>query len=76
MVVNRTGLPNVPTDGDQFVERSLVDQVAGIVLAVPGDVRSERVGVERSVSQKLAKLLSFIEGWLGELAKFGDEILD
>ncbi len=36
MVVDGTGLTDLPTDGQQFIERSLVDQIAGVVLAVPG----------------------------------------
>src|SRR6266852_794906 len=36
MIVHRTALPNVPADGDQFVEVCFVDEVARIVLPVPG----------------------------------------
>ena len=74
VVVDGTGLADFPADGDQFVERSLVDQVAGVVLAVPGEIGRERVGMYRGVLQESAELLGLIEGGLGKLAEFGYEI--
>jgi hypothetical protein len=76
VVVHGTGLADFPADGDEFVERSFIDQIAGVVLAVPGEVGSERVGVERCVAKEFAELPGFIEGGSGEVAELGDEILD
>jgi hypothetical protein len=76
MIVHGTGLADFPANGHQFIEGSFVDEVARVVLAIPGEIGSERVGVERSILQKSADLLGLIEGSLGELAEFGDEALN
>jgi hypothetical protein len=36
MIVHGTALADLPADGDEFVEIGFVDEVAGVVLAVPG----------------------------------------
>ena len=69
VVVDGTGLADFPADGNQFVERSFVDQVAGVVLAIPGEIGRQRVGVERGVLQEFAELLGFVEGGFGKLAE-------
>src|SRR5580692_3605998 len=76
VVVDRASLADLPTDGDQFVERIFVDQVAGVVLAIPGQIGGQRVGAERGVLEESAELLGFVERGLGELAELGYEILD
>ena len=65
VVVDGTDLSDFPADGNQLVENSFVDQVAGVVLAVPGEVRRQRVGVDRGVLQEFAELLGFVEGGFG-----------
>jgi len=74
--VNGAGLADFPTNGEQFVERSFVDQIAGVVLAVPGEIGRERLGVERGSLQKRAELLGAVKSCFRELAEFGDEIVD
>ena len=76
MVVHGTGLADLPADGEQFIERSFVDQVAGVVLAIPGEIGSERLGMHRSVLKECTKLLNLVEGRVGQFAEFGDEIVD
>src|SRR5580700_9158519 len=76
MVVNGAGLADLPADGEQLVEMGFVDQIAGIVLAVPGEIGRQRIGIERSVSQKLVELLGFVEGGLGEFAQLAYEMLN
>ena len=76
MVVHRTGLPNFPTDSHQLVQRSLVDQIARVVLAIPGEIRRKRLGVDRGFLKESAELLRLIEGRLGKFAKLGYEIID
>lgn len=36
VVVHGTGLANFPADGYQLIQRSAIDQIARIVLAIPG----------------------------------------
>lgn len=36
MIVHGTGLPGFPADGHQFVEGCAVDQVARVMLPIPG----------------------------------------
>jgi hypothetical protein len=76
VVVDGADLADFPADGQEFIERSFVDQIAGVVLAVPGEVGSEGVGVYGRVLKKGAQLLGFGEGALGELAELGYEVLD
>ena len=74
MVVNGADLADFPADGQEFIEVRFVDQVAGIVLAVPGEVRSEGFGVDGRGLQEGAELLGLVEGGLGELAELGYEV--
>jgi hypothetical protein len=76
VVVDGTGLANLPADGEKFVERSLIDQVARVVLPVPGEVGCERVRIHGRVLQESAELLGFVEGGLGKLAELDYEIVD
>ena len=36
VVMHRASLSDLPTHGNQLVERSFVDQVAGVMLSIPG----------------------------------------
>src|ERR1700689_3837105 len=36
MVMHRTGLADLPADGQQFVERSFIDQITRVMLPIPG----------------------------------------
>ena len=49
VIVDGTGLADFPADGYQLVERSLVDQIASVMLAVPGEIGRERVWVNRDI---------------------------
>jgi hypothetical protein len=46
------------------------------VLAVPGEIGSERVGVEGIPLQKSAKRLGGLKCGFGELAELRDEVLN
>ena len=61
VVVDRTGLADFPADGNQFVERCFIDEVAGVVLAVPGEIGRERVGIQRGVLQKSSQGFDFVK---------------
>lgn len=76
VIVHGAYLADLPADGDQLVERSLVDEVARVVLTIPGEIRRESLGIERVVLQELAKLFRLLEGWLGKFAELCNEILD
>jgi hypothetical protein len=76
MVVDGAGLADFPADGDEFVERSFVDEITGVVLAVPGEVRGKRIRTEGRVLKELTKLFGLIEGGLGKLAELRNKSLD
>jgi hypothetical protein len=76
VIVHGAGLADLPTNGDQLIKRSFIDQVTGVVLAIPGEIGSERLGMNRRVLEERAKLLNLVEGRVGQLAEFGDEGVD
>ena len=76
MIVHRTRLPDLPANGHQFVKRSAVDEIAGVVLPVPVQVRSERIGADGRVLQKAPHWLGRAEGRLGQLPQSFDECLN
>jgi hypothetical protein len=76
VVVNGTGLSDFPADRKEFVERSFVDQVSRVVLAVPNEVGGERIGIDGSVLEEFFELLCMVEGGLGEAAELGYEVVD
>jgi hypothetical protein len=66
MVVHRTGLSDLPADGDQFVERSLIDQIAGVMLLVPGEIGGKSFRHHRGLLQKTNDLADMAESRLGK----------
>ena len=52
MIVHRTALAYIPADGEEFVELGLVDEVAGVVLAVPGQIGGEAGLVDRHLFEQ------------------------
>ena len=60
MVVDGAGLADFPADGDQFIEGSFIDEVASVVLAVPGEIRSEGIGINRG---HLAEIFAVAQVW-------------
>ena len=76
MIVDGTDLSDLPADGYQFVERSLVDEISRVVLAVPGQIRGQGVGGNLRVLQKLEDLADIVECRLGEFSQLSDEVLD
>jgi len=76
MIVHRTGLANFPADRHQLVKRSAIDQVAGVMLAIPVKVRGERVLIYRRILQKTPNRLSGNEGGRGYLSQFPYQVLN
>jgi len=76
VVVDGTDLADFPADGDEFVESSFVDQVAGVVLAVPSEIGTERIWIDWGILEEFAEFFGLIECGFGELAEFGDELVD
>src|ERR1039457_6412605 len=76
MIVHRTRLPNLPTNGHQLVKRRPVDEISRVVLAIPVQVRSERICADGSLLQKAPNRLSRTEGRFGQLPQPLDESLD
>src|SRR5579862_4895756 len=69
MVVYRAGLSHFPADGNEFVERRLVDEIARVMLGVPGEVGRERFRGNDSVLQEGEHITRFVERSLRELAQ-------
>src|ERR1700730_4332251 len=67
-------LADLPANGNQLVEWSLVDQIVGVMLRVPGEIGGQRIGSDRSVLKKFPYRLGLIEGGVGKLPQFGYEI--
>ena len=77
MIVNRADLADLPANGDKFVKASLVDQIAGVVLAVPGEIRRERVGIRPDFAFRNSRSCSVSsKAASGNLRSSADEILD
>src|SRR5579871_1913345 len=60
MVVDRTDMSDLPANRQQFVQRSLVDEIASVMLPVPGEERRQAFGIDRSLLQKCADLFGLI----------------
>jgi hypothetical protein len=76
MIVDGADLADVPTNGHQFECLRLVDEVAGIVLAVPEEIRGKTIRVDGTGTQDLTDTVDVGEGALGESFKLLDELLD
>jgi hypothetical protein len=76
MIVHRADLPDFPTNGNQLVQRRLVNQIAGVVLAVPADVGGQSPRCHRRLFKEGKNFTCVIEGGLGELVQLGDELLN
>ena len=58
MVVNGANLTHFPANGHQFIERRAIDQIARIVLPIPGEIRCEGLGINRHLREQLPQRLS------------------
>src|SRR5690242_16176812 len=76
MIVYRTYLSHLPADRKQLIERSLVDEVARVVLTIPIEVWRQGIGRDAGSLQEGQQLIGVNEGGGGELPEFGNEILD
>src|SRR5205809_8028606 len=52
MIVHRADLPDLPTDCNQLVEWGLVDEVSGVMLAIPGQIWPKRIRSDRCALKK------------------------
>src|SRR5947207_15162551 len=73
--MHRADLPYFPANSNQLVKRRLINQIAGVMLAIPADVRNQRFGGHRRLFEEGKKLPSVTEGSLRKLVQLGDEIL-
>ena len=76
MIVNRADLADFPADGDQLVERRLIDQIARVVLAVPAQVGRQRVGRNLGAGEECDQLVYLIKSSRWKGAQLGDEVLN
>ena len=73
MVVHRTGLPYFPTDGDEFIVRGFVDKVAGVVLAIPCEIRTQALGIDERSLQEPENLIRVFKSRSRELLEGGNK---
>ena len=66
VIMDGTCLTDLPADGDKFVEGSLVDQVASVVLLVPSEIWRQGIGLNGSLLQECDDLVDAVESGLGE----------
>src|SRR5215471_4433655 len=76
MVVHRAGLSHLPTDGDQFVQLRFVDKVAGVMLAVPGQIWLNTGGIDRHLRKKRSDLFRTIECSRRKRSKFRHKFIN
>jgi hypothetical protein len=76
MIVHRADLANFPADGDQFVERGLVDQISGVVLAVPSEIGREGFWRDRRGFHETNDRIGAVESGRGKLTQFRNKIAD
>src|SRR5439155_9937643 len=76
MIVHRADLPDLPTDCNQFVKGRLIDEVSGVMLAVPRQVWAKRIRSDRCALNKTKYLVHIAEYWFGEPAQACDELLN
>lgn len=62
MIMNGAGLTDLPANGHQLVKWSAINQIAGIVLTIPGEIRHEGVRINRSVLQQATNWFGWSEG--------------
>ena len=73
MIVNGTGLSNLPANRDQLIKRVLIDQIAGVMLAIPREIGRQRIRVER-IPPEICGLLRGPKCCFGKLRRSGYEI--
>jgi hypothetical protein len=76
VIVDRARLAGFPANCKQFIERSFIDEVASIVLAVPGEIGSKRIRAERVILQEFAELFRLVECGFRKFTECGDKLVD
>jgi hypothetical protein len=76
MVMYGTALSYLPTDGHKLVEIGLIDQIAGVMLAVPGQEGCKAKFCDRNLGQQRTDLLDLIESRTWKGSEFCYEFID
>src|SRR5215471_2367637 len=76
MVVDGARLTHLPANGNELIERCLIDQVAGVVLAVPGEKGVKTGGGNCCAFKKRQDIGVMVKSSRGKLPQLGGEILD
>src|SRR5215467_3638113 len=76
MIVHRADLPDLPTDCNQLVKWGLVDEVSGVVLAIPSQVWAKRIRSDWCALNKTKYLVDMAECWFCEPAQAGNELFN
>jgi hypothetical protein len=75
MIVDRTHLTDFPADRDQLIKRRLVDEVAGVMLAIPGQIWTEGVRGNRRIGEKSDDLIRPVKSPFGKFPQLRDKML-
>jgi hypothetical protein len=54
MIMNGTGLTDLPANSHQFVKRSAINQITRVVLTIPGEIRCKGFAIDRHLREELA----------------------
>ena len=76
MVVDRADLARFPADGDQFIKAGFVDQIAGVVLAVPREIRGKRFGRYGRAFQEVQDFVGATKRRFLKFAQLGNKVLN
>lgn len=69
-------MAHFPADGYQFVKLGTVDQVEGVMLAIPVEIVREGVGVDWILRDKVSKRLRRQESCFRKFVKLVDQRCD
>ena len=76
MIVDGTHLPDFPANRNQLIECRFVDEITGIVLALPVQIWRECLRLDRRALQKSENLIRVNECSFRELPQLGNKVLD
>src|SRR5438309_11763795 len=75
VIVHRADLADFPTNSNQLVQRRLIDQIAGVVLAIPADIRRQGLWRDSRMTKERKDLARAIEGSLWKFVQLRDKVL-
>jgi hypothetical protein len=75
VIVDGANLANVPADGHQFEERGLVNEIAGVVLAVPDEIFFNGFRLDGMLAEKLMDRSDVDKVLVATTSEFANQVL-